>query len=234
VLKYEIYTIGLQPESLVIFLHGYNGNIADHGYAIDWIKNKLRSAYLVIPEAPEICDRNTSKRQWFGMLKYDADGIRIKPQTSTADIFAIYNRAAVEIDNRSGDINAFIDIMQKKYAISDDNTYIIGFSQGAMLTIYTALSRKNPVAGAFALSGLVAGAKCLEQKILARPPLYLFHGENDLKVQYKTFADSLRWLKNHNINCHYRSYPNLTHKITEEEINEIVANINGYRQPHKP
>ena len=45
--------------------------------------------------------------------------------------------------------------MQKKYKISVHKTFIIGFSQGAMLALYSALSNKNVLGGVFSLSGLI-------------------------------------------------------------------------------
>ena len=225
--KYEIYMLGKKTKNLVIFLHGYNGNIEDHQYAIDWLKNKLKSAHLVIPEAPEICDKNPTKKQWFGMIKYDPDKKRLQPQTTATKIFSIYNKAKDEIDEKSIQINDFITELQKKYKITDSQTYVIGFSQGAMLTIYTTLSRTQKIASGFALSGLIAGSNLLAKKIKSYPKIYLFHGEDDNKVQFKTLHLSTKWLERHHIPHNSLSYKNLAHKITEEEIDYICDIINN-------
>ena len=224
-LKYESYQNGL-PLKLVIFLHGYNGTIADHQYAIDLLREKLKDAIIIVPQAPQISDKNPQKNQWFGMLKYDSDGKRTKPETSIADIFAIYNSAADDVQNCAAFINDFIDEMQKKFSCNNNQTYLIGFSQGAMLTVYTALSRLKPLAGAFSLSGLVAGADLLAENIKSQPPLDLFHGQDDMKVQYKTLAESVNWLEKHDIHPVVKSYPDLAHKICEAEIEEIAQVIN--------
>lgn len=224
-LKYESYQNG-QPLKLVIFLHGYNGTIDDHRYALDWLAEKIKDAVVVIPQAPQISDKNPQKYQWYGMLKYDADKKRTLPETSAEEIFAVYNAAADEIQNCSNLINNFIDEMQKKFSIGNEATSLVGFSQGAMLAIYTALCRKSPVAGVFALSGLVAGTDFLDKNIHSRPTLYLFHGQDDMKVQYKTLPYSIRWLERHNIHPVVKTYPDLAHKICEDEISEIVQVIN--------
>ena len=224
--EYKIYQTAETPHSLVIFLHGYNGNLQDHQYAVDWLCSAIKSACIVTPEAPQQCDKNPDKKQWFGMLKYDPERRRSMPETPTDEIFAIYNKAREDIDACAADINEFITQMQQKFNIPDSRTYLIGFSQGAMLTIYTALTRRGPLAGAFSLSGLVAGSELLAGKITARPPLHLLHGENDLKVQYKTLPNSLLWLKQHGINARAKSFADLAHKINSEEINYIAAIIN--------
>lgn len=226
-LEYKSYQTAETPQSLVIFLHGYNGNLQDHQYAVDGLCAALKSAYIVTPEAPQPCDKNPDKRQWFGMLKHDPERRRSMPETSTAEIFAIYNQAGEDIDICAKEINAFISQMQQKFHIADKHTYLVGFSQGAMLTIYTALACSQSLAGAFSLSGLVAGTELLEHKITAKPPIYLLHGENDLKVQYKTLPNSISWLKQHGIKVQAKTYADLAHKINQAEINYIAEIINN-------
>ena len=52
-------------------------------------------------------------------------------------------------------MNSFIDEQQKLWNISDENTYIMGFSQGAMISIYTSLTRKTKLAGCIAVAGIM-------------------------------------------------------------------------------
>jgi phospholipase/carboxylesterase len=226
-LKYESEIIGENPQKLVVFLHGYNGNINDHAYAINWIKQYLENAVFCVPLAPETCDKNPKKKQWFGMLKYDAENARAKPETPTEKIFAIYNAAATEISANAGRLNNFISAMQKQFGFGDSQTYLAGFSQGAMLTIYTALTRDAPLAGGFVLSGLVAGEKLLAQSIKSRPPLYLFHGKDDLKVQYKTLAATQKWLQSRQITVQTQTYAGLAHRMNEAEMQKVAQIINN-------
>ena len=226
-LEYKLYKTTEKPKSLVVFLHGYNGNLEDHKYAIDWLKNSLSSAYLVTPVAPENCDKNPEKRQWFGMLKYDPNYKRSDPDTSIQEIFNIYNGPQSDLDHRANDINEFITQLQQKLNMNNAHTYLVGFSQGAMLTIYTSLTRNAPIAGAFAVAGLVAGADLLAKRITSKPPLYMLHGEDDLRVQYKTLPNSLNWLKSHGINVYSNTYANLAHRVNEAEISQISSIINN-------
>ncbi|MBP5352497.1 MAG: dienelactone hydrolase family protein [Alphaproteobacteria bacterium] len=225
-LQYLSHQIG-QPRKLVVFLHGYNGSIADHQYAIDWLLKKVDNAVVITPQAPEICDKNPEKFQWFGMIKYDPDRRRSLGETSIADILAIYNAPREIIDDRAAKINQFIDAMQDKFHIDDEQTYLIGFSQGAMLTIYTALTRTHQIGAAFALSGLVAGTELLQHRIQSRPPLYMYHGKNDMKVQYKTLPFSLQWLQEHQIEVTARTYDGLDHRMLEDELTDIATRINA-------
>ena len=225
-LQYKSFKIGEKPRNLLVFLHGYNDSITKYNDIIKQMSNKLKSAYVFLPESSQFCDKNTNNKQWFGILKYDANSMRRDPNTSVEDIFTIYDKAQDEIAEQSVIINDFLNNMQKQYKIEDNHTYLCGFSQGAMLTIYTALTRKKVLAGCFVFSGLVAAAKKLSQNIISRPKFYFFHGEDDLKVQYKTLPESLRWMKIHNIDVKYKTYPQLAHQLNEDEINIITEIIN--------
>ena len=229
-LKYETEIIGENPQKLVVFLHGYNGNINDHAYAINWIKQYLENAVFCVPLAPETCDKNPQKKQWFGMLKYDGQNRRFSADTNASEIFEIYNQTQDEMSARAAEINDLIREIQQQYGFSAETTYVIGFSQGAMLALYAALSDKNISGGVFMLSGIIAAEKQLSQKISAFPHVYMFHGENDMKVQYKTLAFSDNWLTRHNIPHDIFTYPELAHKMCEAEIIEICKTINK-KQP---
>lgn len=224
------YEIGNHPQNLVVFLHGYNGDLADHQYALDWLKKHLHNSLLIAPQAPEICDKNPNKKQWFGILKHDAEGRRTLAQTSVADIFFIYEQAAGKIEAQADAVNQFITAQQKKYNVDDTHTFLVGFSQGAMLAIYTALIRQQTVGAVFALSGLVAGKNRLATQIQSRPSFYLFHGVQDTKVQYKTLAESVAWLNEHHVSNQVESYPLLTHHINEDEIITIAHIIQKLTQ----
>ncbi|MBQ9271645.1 MAG: alpha/beta hydrolase [Alphaproteobacteria bacterium] len=224
--EYDSYILGNTPHKMVIFLHGYNGTVATHQYAIDWLKEALKDAVLIAPYAPEISDKNPERRQWFGMLQYDPENKRANPQTTVEDIFAIYNNAGTKIDTCAQQINLFIDNMQQKYHIDNAKTYLCGFSQGAMLSLYTALTRRADLGGAFILSGLMAGAHLLQTKITAHPPLYLFHGQDDLRVQYKTLPTTIDLLKKSNILPIVQTYAGLEHRMNQDEMQKIADIIN--------
>lgn len=225
-LEYQIYKTPADVQKLIFFLHGYNDSPANHEKTMEWLQTKLHNTYIIMPQAPEICDKNPKQRQWFGMLQPDPENKRINPQTSVAQIFAIYQKAAPNIDFCAKQINSFIDDIQNKYGIDDKHTYIVGFSQGAMLAIYTAISRKSTIGGAFSLSGLVAGRKFLAKQLNSFPPIYLFHGRDDLKVQYKTLQPTVQWLKRRGLTVKTFTYPKLTHHIIEPEIEKIADIVN--------
>ena len=124
-------------------------------------------------------------------------------------------------------MNVFVDEMQQQFGIDDKNTYIMGFSQGAMLTLYTALSRKNKIGGAVMIAGIIAGRPLLEQDMRSKPKILLLHGQEDTTVQFKTLPHTLLWLEEHGLKYECHTYPNLAHRMLEEEMRQAGRFINS-------
>lgn len=53
----------------------------------------------------------------------------------------------------------------------------------------------------------------------------MFHGVQDMHVQYKTLAASLAWLSKNNIAAHGITYDDLKHRINEDEIKKTAYYI---------
>ena len=210
---------------LVIFLHGYNGCIADIEPHIETLTKKNPKLLVIAPEAPFICEKNQNKRQWYSLWEHDKDDERRNPATSLDKLQVIYDRYGTSINNTAKNINSFIDEVQKQYNVNNDNTYIIGFSQGAMIALYTALTRKEKIAGCFMISGVVAGKSLLEQKLKSLPPVFAFHGKDDITVNYKTLDSTIAWLESKKVAVQDFRYDDLAHKITDDEIVKITEII---------
>lgn len=210
---------------LVIFIHGYNANISDIETYAELLTTKNSKLLVITPEAPFICEKNNSKHQWYSLWEHDPKDERRNPATSLSRLSDIYDRYGNSISDTAKNINQFIDDMQKQYNINDDNTYIIGFSQGAMIALYTALTRKNKVASCFSIAGVIAGKSLLEQELKSKPDVFLFHGKDDVTVSYKTLDNTIKWLSDNNVNVQDFRYDNLAHKIIDDEIIKIAELI---------
>lgn len=213
-------------DKLIIFIHGYNGDIEAVEPKIEILLSKIDSAVIVTPESPIVCEKNAMKKQWFSTSQFDECNKRRDSNTALEELVEIYNKSGELLEKSALEMNIFIDEMQKKYAISDEKTYIIGFSQGAQLAIFTALSRKTKVAGCISIAGIVAGKDRLGEVLSSTPKVLLLHGKDDVKVQYKSLDFSLEWLKSHNIEVQAIRYDNLDHRISEEELDDIAKFIN--------
>ena len=221
----KCFKSGNNYSKLVVFLHGYNGCISDITTQAELLALKNSNLLVVTPEAPFICEKNQNKRQWYSLWEHDKEDERRNPETSLEKLHEIYDRYGISISNTASNINRFIDELQKQHQITDENTYIIGFSQGAMIALYTALSRQNKIAGCFIISGVVAGKSLLEQELKSHPPVFMFHGKDDVTVSYRTLNDSIAWLKSNQAMVKDFRYDNLAHKIIDDEIIKIAEII---------
>lgn len=221
----KCFKFGNNASKLVVFLHGYNGCIADIEPYIKTLITENHNILAVAPEAPIACEKNLSKKQWYSLWEYDKNDERRNPDTSLDNLLAIYDRYGFSLNKAAKELNNFIDELQKQYNIADENTYIIGFSQGAMLALYTSLIRQQKLAGCFMLSGVIAGKSSLEKEIKSLPDVYLFHGKEDITVNYKTLDSSIAWLNHIGISTQEFRYNGLAHKINDEEILQIAKLI---------
>lgn len=224
--QFDYYSLCDSPSWLIIFLHGYNDCPQNHRKYLEYLMQKSPNSCIIAPKSNKTCDKNPHQNQWFGMLSNDPDNKRISPDTPVSQIFDIYQRAEKDIDDCASKINRFINTLQQKYHIDNNHTYLIGFSQGAMLALYTALSRTATLAGVFSLSGLIAGKDKLAKKISSTPKTYIFHGKKDNIVQYKTLSFTIEWLETHGVISQIFTYDELSHRLSENEFNEISKIIN--------
>lgn len=221
--KYKCYGNTVNPQKIVVFIHGYKSSIDD--LAADMgLLSSLLPEYLVVTPQSDKHHKNSEMLEWYDVSVYDTERKRRNPETPVEEIIEIYNCAGEQLSINARDMNEFIDEMRDLYGIEDNCIYISGFSQGAMMALYTALSRKKRVGGCFMLSGVVAGKDYLEKEINSKPEVYMLHGKSDVTVQYKTLKFSVGWLKNHGIDVNVQEYENLAHKIIGNEL-EYIAEI---------
>ena len=109
--------------------------------------------------------------------------------------------------------------------ISSSRIVIGGFSQGAAMALYTALSNEHDLGGVIALSGFLPlrnsfpkAATCINQDI----PTLLVYGEADNVVPYLSIAlPTYKIMKTFMSNLEFKVYKNLTHTIIPDEIEYV-------------
>lgn len=214
------------PQKLLIFLHGYNGSPEDTDYAVQWLKKYLENTVVVVPRAPFKCEKNPANLQWLSFYEQDPDARFRHPEASVDEIFDIFNRLGDSFACMAQQINDFIDEQQLKFFISDQNTYLMGFSQGAMLSVYTSLTRKHKLAGCISVAGIIPGKDRLAKEIVSKPQFLLLHGKSDSTVQYKTLPHTLAWLKKQQIPFEHYEFEDLAHRMSEDEMKKAAEFVN--------
>ncbi len=184
-----------KANKLVIFLHGLGANGDDLFSLVPYFKTLLPQAYFISPDAPFPCDMSPFGKQWFSLQMRDENNI------------------LAGVNKVSPIINKFIDDKLSELSLSDKDLILIGFSQGAMLSMHVGLRRKNQIGAIIAYSGALIAPRLLDKQILSKPPICLIHGEADMVVPFVAFNDALNALKRNNVSVQGYSSKNLGHGI---------------------
>ncbi len=193
---------GGKPDSLVILLHGLGANGQDLiGLAPEWAGD-LPDTVFVSPDAPFECDMAPFGFQWFSLLNWSEDQV----------ITGIKEAQPV--------LNDFIDAQLKKYNLSEDRLVLCGFSQGSMMSLYTAPRRDKACAGVLAYSGALMGAKDFKTKTPQKMPVCLFHGMMDPVVPVAAYYQAKEELEGAGFEVSGNLSPALPHGIDDIGIAE--------------
>ena len=148
---------------LVVFLHGYGANGADLMGLADVLMPHMEDTAFVAVDAPE-ASPNPGGFQWFGIPEYDG--------TSEEARDAAIRRSM-------GDLDAFLDHLLAERDMTEEQVVLLGFSQGAMMSLLVGPRREDPVAGIVAISGRLLLGDELADEATAKPPVLLIHGDMD-------------------------------------------------------
>jgi phospholipase/carboxylesterase len=152
---------GGAPKMVVFLLHGLGADGNDLIDLAPFWGDAVPEAVFLAPHAPEPHDGAPFGRQWF----------------SLSDRSPPARLAGVQVARPA--LDAMIDEACASYGLPASAVVLMGFSQGAMMALYTGLRRAAPVAGIMAYSGMLIGAETLAGEIVSRPPVLLVHGEVD-------------------------------------------------------
>ncbi len=219
----EIVYVNGQPQRLIIFLHGYIDS-ADYleGKLQNFIKTFDNTA-IHLPQAPICCEVLEDKRQWYSMHRFDPNDDR-KTVPTFAECVEIYNKMTLGLEEAFSYLNDYIDQCLNEYQLEDKDLYLCGFSQGAMLAIYTSLMREKKIAGCISFSGIMAGHKFLERHAQSTPDTLLIHGNADNLVRFEALNFTKNELKK--LGSHVESYVvnGGQHRITPDGL-EVAADF---------
>lgn len=187
---------GGKPDSLIVFLHGLGSDGQDLISLAPFFAPQLPGAHFISPNAPYPCDMAPMGYQWFSLRDW-----------SPATMLKGAHEAAPAL-------NLFLDAQLKRFGLPDSKLALVGFSQGTMMSLYTALRRPKPCAGVVGFSGALVG----EQGVTAKPPVCLIHGDQDMVVPFGAMALAEALLKHEGVAVTAHARPDLGHGIDPDGI----------------
>ena len=190
-----------KPEKLVIFLHGYGSNKHDLiGLAPEFME-VIPNAHFISVNAPYPWEGGVPETyQWFSLRIMSE--IVVLPQVIEANKM----------------LNKFIDEQLTRFNLKDKDLILIGFSQGAMMSVYNALRRKNEINLVISFSGKMLGASKLKSELISRPKIFLAHGSEDEMVPPYSLKEAEEILNKFGVYNESYLIPNLPHGINQQAI----------------
>jgi phospholipase/carboxylesterase len=158
-----------QARSMVVFVHGYGADGADLLGLADPLAEHLPGTVFYSPDAPEPCNGAPMGRQWFPIPWLDG----------SSEVAAHQGLLAA-----TDDLNAFLDEKLAEEGLPASALALVGFSQGAMMSLQLAPRRQPAVAGVVAISGRLLAPELLHEG-LVKPPVLLVHGDQDPVVPFE-------------------------------------------------
>ncbi len=190
-----------RPKELVILLHGLGADGGDLISLASVFARTLPEAAFVSPNAPFPCDMAppgvSMGRQWFSFQDRDP-----------AAVLAGVRAAARHLD-------AFIDAELERAGLPDDRLVLLGFSQGTMIALHTAIRRARACAAVIGYSGALVGPELLAEEVRSRPPVLLVHGQADEVVPFQSLAAAEGALRAAGFRVRGEARPGLGHGIDE-------------------
>ena len=199
---------------LVVFLHGYGADGKDLIDLANPFSMAMPNATFISPDAPHPCTMSPSGREWFPIDQIPTGAIKA-----------------------SENLISLIQDEAKSLNLSFKDVILIGFSQGAMMSLQCLLINNQQFSAIIGYSGALReeNVEAAHNQIIngkhnfANTPVLLIHGEKDEVVPFQSLISSKNLLNNIGFNIQTLSRPNLGHGIDPEGISagmELLKIIN--------
>lgn len=173
--------------STVVLLHGF-GAPGDDLVALAPYLHAPRTRF-VFPAAPlELGGLYGDSRAWWLL-----DLARLEASLGSGNMRGWIAEVPEGLDNARIQLGRFLDQLQARYSIPNEQLVVGGFSQGAMLSLDVALHREQRFAGLVLLSGTLTAEAIWQPRLasLAGMPILQSHGRHDMLLPY-AIAEELR------------------------------------------
>ena len=187
-----------KPHQAIVLCHGYGGDGRDISVLANNWQRFLPNCIFLCPNAPEICAINPQGYQWFDL-------------TSEKEEVILEKSLIVEEK-----LNIFLNQVLDNFQLKPINLALVGFSQGCMIVIQTALKKREQINCLVGYSGKAINQKHLSDNINSKPKIFLMHGANDTIVSPIYLLEAKEYLVNHGLKIKTKIFKGCEHRIPVE------------------
>ncbi|MBN8425370.1 alpha/beta fold hydrolase [Microbacterium esteraromaticum] len=193
-----------EGKPLLVLLHGYGADENDLFGLVPYLPNDIAVAAVAAPLTPPW---PMPGRSWYPIDSLDT-------------------RDAAGITNAAEALLAWLD------EVTEPTTPValLGFSQGAAVSLQALRLAPSRIASVVALSGYAAMGELPHDARLRdeRPPVFWGRGSHDDVIPASLVAHTAQWLPDH-AELSGRVYAGLTHSISEQELADVRVFLTKWR-----
>jgi phospholipase/carboxylesterase len=202
------------PKQLVVLLHGYGADGEDLIGLADPLSEALPHAMFAAPNAPARCAQNP-----FG---YEGFPIAFDRMRESVGAGAPTARQVI-VD--------YLSEQWKLTGLGPGDTFLVGFSQGAMIALHVGLSLSEPVLGIVSFSGALIPPGEYDNGSAPKLPVCLIHGEIDPVVDPILTQRAAESLNGHGYPVSVHVSPGLPHGISPDGLQFAAEFMLGRLEP---
>jgi phospholipase/carboxylesterase len=176
--------------------------------------------------------KGSIEQNMFGLVKALADkfiiiGIRGNLTLGSGfqyyDLKSLGNPIREQFDEAVRQLQAFIQYASEKYPIDAKRRYLLGFSQGAILSMTLALTMGEQLKGIVALNGYIPDFVKTEYalKSLEQVSVFISHGEYDSVFPIRIGHETAAYMEKQTPYCSFKTYPT-DHGVSEENQRDFL------------
>jgi phospholipase/carboxylesterase len=195
------------PKNIVFILHGYGADAENLSDLPPYFSQSLESPLFILPDAPFPYENMPhAGRQWFSLN--DRSEQNLIEGAENAQKFLL----------------PLIENTLQKYSCSYENLVLMGFSQGAMMSIFMALKLPATCKGVVCFSGTTVSVDEMISSVQSKPPFCVIHGSEDEVVPCGLGKFTAKALKQIGCNVNLHEIRHLGHSINDDCI-EIACDF---------
>ncbi len=202
---------GNEARGLVVLLHGYAGNATGLFRALAPLREQFTDLAFAVPNGPFRLADNS-----FAWIKL----------TFPINAEQVWNGAVLAAPI----LNNYTDQELRALNLTGDQLILMGFSQGAIISMHIGLRRKTAPLSVIALAGFLAGEQHLDE-ITSRPPVYLISGGADMVVTPEMIASTAKALAGHGVEVHTSLVEGLGHTISQKVLEQAGEALSAVWPP---
>jgi phospholipase/carboxylesterase len=189
---------------IIILLHGYGSDEKD----LFALRTFFPKNYIIV-SARAPYPITGSGYEWYEMT----------------DVNGIHDGNVSQLANSKTLIEKFVKQVVSAYHADEAHVYLMGFSQGAIMSYRVGLTDPSLLKGIGVLSGTIyPSLKPMVKKTAALKQLRIFiaHGEIDERISFADGQGSSDYLKTLGLNPEFHSYAGMGHTISRDVLSDLV------------